>query len=342
MMLCLGLLAAGCATGPRQAVTPPKKGGSVVAATALARANPAKGVDAYAAGRQAAEALRAKLSGAEPHVVILAECFVDKADKANAAKGVASVFGNASVVGFAAYGMYTREGVADRQAVGLLALGGDGIAVRTALVPDMKSKGLTLERDETALKAALGAAGRILAEKAGVNAETRLLVVLADAHSPKNQLLLDGVQAAVGTKLAVTGGSANKNAGQNWIHYQGRLYTDAAVALAIDGDVSAAQNGAQAKDNQAVLDSARSVAAGLRTRGAGLASVLLAFDCAGRKGKLESIEEEQKAVLDGLGPDGMLFGVWCAGEFGCPEDSLATPVGRGWHIMGTLLKKNVQ
>ncbi len=337
--LCVGMLAAGCATVPQRAVTPPKAGGEVVAATALARANPAAGVDAYAAGRLAAEALKARLGGAAPHVVVLAECFVEKADKARAAKGVASVFGKERVVGLAAYGIYTREGVADRQAVGLLGLGGDGLAVRMALVPDLKSKGLTLERDEAALKAALGAGGRALAEQVPANAQTRLLVVLADAHSPKNQLLLDGVQAVAGEALAVTGGSANKNAGQNWIHYQGRLYTDAAVALVVDGDVGVEQGGAQAKDNQAVLDSARAVAAGLRSRLCGLPQLFLAFDCAGRKGKLEAVEDEQKALLEGLGSEGALFGVWCAGEFGCAEDSPAKPVGRGWHLMGTLLQR---
>jgi len=334
----MGLLVAGCATAPQQAVTPPKPDGAVVAATSLARA--CNGVDAYAAGRQAAEALKAKLAGVEPHLVMLAECFIDKADKVSVAKGVASVFGKERMMGLATYGIYTRDGVADRQAVGLFAVGGDGISVRTALVPDLKSKGLTLERDEAALKHLLGAAGRSLARQLPVNEQTRLLVVLADAHSPKNQLLLDGVQSVVGPKLAVTGGSANKNAGQNWIHYQGRLYRDAAVALVIDGGVTVSQNGAQAKDNQAVLDSARSVSSELRARSPREPTAFLAFDCAGRKGKLESIEEEQKAVLEGLGSEGALFGVWCAGEFGCPADSPSQPVGRGWHIMGTLLQKN--
>jgi hypothetical protein len=339
MLLCMVVIAAGCATAPQRAVKPPKAGGEVVAVTALARANAATGVDAYAAGRQAALELKGRLAGVEPHVVLLAECFVDKADKARVAKGVASVFGKERVVGFAAYGLYTREGVADRQAVGLLALGGEGISVRTALVPDLKSKGLTLERDEAALKAALGEAGRTLAGQVPANPQTRLLVVLADTHSPKNQLLLDGVQAVAGEALAVTGGSANKNAGQNWIHYHGRLYTDAAVALAIDGDVGVEQGGAQAKDNQAVLDSARAVAAGVRSRLCGVPVLFLAFDCAGRKGKLEVIEDEQKALLEGLGGDGALFGVWCAGEFGCADDSPARPVGRGWHLMGTLLQR---
>ena len=93
------------------------------------------GVDAFAAGRHAAESLKTKLNGVEPHVVIITECFAEKADKAKVAKGVASVFGKDKVVGISAYGFYTRDGVADRNAVALLALGGDDIAVRTAFVP---------------------------------------------------------------------------------------------------------------------------------------------------------------------------------------------------------------
>ena len=359
LMAGLALLA-GCAAVREQAVSP-MPDGCVAVATAWAKAN--SGVDAYATGRYAAEILKAKLNGVEPQVVILSECFAEKADKAKAAKGVASVFGKERVVGIASYGIYTRDSVADRQAVGLLALGGDGIAVRTAFVPKMNAAGLTQENDEAALASALGAAGRKLAEQFPVGNQSRLMIVLADAHSPKNQLLLDGIQAVVGTRFPITGGSANKNAGQNWIHWRGGLYADAAVALMIDGNFTLTQNGAQAKDNQAVLDTAKKVASDLLDadtnvippgiRGVRYAlgnKLLLAFDCAGRKGKLEDIDDERKAIIAGLtsAPEAGLppprlgeteiFGMWCAGEIGCPEDSLQQPVGRGWHIMGTMIR----
>ena len=353
------LLMAGCVGLQEKTAEPAKPKVSMAVATAWAKGG--TGVDAFAAGRYAAESLKTKLNGVEPHVVILTECFAEKADKAKVAKGVASVFGKDKVVGISAFGFYTRDGVADRNAVALLALGGDDIAVRTAFVPKQNSTGLTMENDEPALKAALASAGRQLAAQLPVTDRSRLMIVLADTHSPKNQLLLDGIQEVIGTQFPVTGGSANKNAGMNFIHWRGGLHADAAVALMIDGNVSLAQNGAQARDNQAVLDTAKKVASDVReasSREVRLSSysvpirnqtqpLFLAFDCAGRKGKLEAIEEEQAAILAGLATPqvgghqtpfaGEVFGMWCAGEFGRPEDSLDKPVGRGWHIMGTLI-----
>ena len=196
-----------------------------------------------------------------------------------------------------------------------------------------------MENDEPALKAALASAGRQLAAQLPVTDRSRLMIVLADTHSPKNQLLLDGIQEVIGTQFPVTGGSANKNAGMNFIHWRGGLHADAAVALMIDGNVSLAQNGAQARDNQAVLDTAKKVASDLKDTSN--ARLFLAFDCAGRKGKIDALQDARNAVIAGLGKDRLMpiFGMWCAGEFGCPADSLEKPVGRGWHIMGTVIGK---
>jgi len=343
MRACLVVLAmvaglTGCLSPTTPPVIPAKVDGSCTAVTALAQANFIKQVTPYEAGAKAAQDLRVKLAGRRPAVVLMAECFRTKAEKEQVACGVRSVFGDTWVAGMAVYGIYTRDGALDRDAVGLLALAGEGVSVRQALVPAMEAAGLTLEPDPTALTAALDRAGKQLASQLPVQADTRLLVVLADAHSPKNQLLLDGLQTVYGKTLPVAGGSANKNAGQNWLLADGRLWTDAACALAIDGNLRVIQGGRQAQDNQAVLDTARAVSADLRQASRGTPVALLAFDCAGRKGKLESIDEERLAVLAGIGPDTPVFGVWCAGEIGCAVDSPTIPVGRGWHIMGTLLE----
>ena len=377
-LLGLGLMTAivvttGCTTLKTETVKPDhsfKSNGRVSIATAWAKTS--TGGDAFAVGRKAAESLKSKLNGVEPQVVILAESFAEKADKAKAAKGVASVFGKERVVGFATYGFYTRDGVVQNDGVGLLALGGDGITVRTAFVPKMNAEGLTMEKNEPELKEALGNAGRILAEQLPVTDQSRLMIVMADAHSPKNQFLVDGIQTVVGKHFPLTGGSANKHQSpkMNWLHWRGGLHTDAAIALMIDGNITIAQNGAQAKDNQAVLDTAKKVAEDVREalpsgRNVYVASNLrtpnlfLAFDCTGRRGKLDSLEDGLKATLEGLATplssgskvfragvevpmprepfSGEVFGVWCAGEIGCADDSLDTPVGRGWHLMGTLI-----
>ena len=391
------LLAGGCATVVQEkAAVAPRPNGKVVAATAWAKASP--GGDAFEAGRQAAANLKAKLGGVEPQVIVLSECFANKADKSKAARGVASVFGKERVAGISSYGFYTRDGVADREAVGLLALGGEGVTVRMAFVPKQNSVGLA--QDSAELKTALGEAGRKLALQLPVTDQSRLMIVLADTHSPKNQLLLDGIQSVVGTAFPITGGSVNKNDGQNWVHWKGGLYADAALALMIDGNISVAMNGAQARDNDAVLATANQVAKDLTTSSKAYATaqlslpsspartvaggLFLAFDCAGRKGKIDSLDDARKAVVSGLsegkrfetsfttdeqgnrietekevpyrlsygGPvpsgarvrlidpkfsDAEVFGMWCAGEFGSAEDSLEQPVGRGWHIMGTVI-----
>ncbi|MCL2105362.1 MAG: hypothetical protein FWH21_10040, partial [Kiritimatiellaeota bacterium] len=228
-------------------------------------------------------------------------------------------------------------------------LGGDGISVRTAFVPKQNSVGLGQESIE--LKDALGAVGRKLADQLPVTDRSRLMIVMADTHSPKNQLLLDGIQSVVGTQFPVTGGSVNKNPGMNFIHWRGGLYADAAVALMIDGNISVAQSGAQAKDNQAVLDTAKQVASALRDQSSRQENLFLAFDCTGRKGKLENMDDGLNAFKEGfglkslgngnfeMGLDPQIFGVWCAGEIGCAEDSPhpQQPIGRGWHLMGTLI-----
>jgi hypothetical protein len=168
-----------------------------------------------------------------------------------------------------------------------------------------------------------------------------MLLLVADAHSPKNQLLLDGVQSVVGKKLPVTGGSVNKNAGQNWVYYQGRLYTDGAIAVAIRGDFSVSQAGRQAKVNDEVISTAKDASAKAKAGVKGQPVVMLAFDCAGRKGKLNNVADELSAVQDSIGRSLPLFGCYCAGEFG-PTDTGESMdpnqcFGKGWHVMVSVL-----
>ncbi len=49
------------------------------------------------------------------------------------------------------------------------------------------------------------------------------MIVFGDAHSPKVQYLVEGVQQSVGPEFPITGGCANKNAGQTFIYYEGEF-----------------------------------------------------------------------------------------------------------------------
>lgn len=295
------------------------------------------------AGKAAAEALKAAMGGVEPKVIILSECFEDKENKELVLKGVASVFPAEKIFGGASYGMYTQGGVQARDAVALLGIGGEGVTVAWALEEKMGAAGLTLEKDKEKLTTALQGAGERLAKKLPAAPAASMMLLIADAHSPKNQLLIDGVQNVVGKKLPITGGSVNKNAEQNWVCYQGKLYTDAAIAVTLAGDFSVAQTGRQAKDNDAVISTAREGSAEVVKKLGKTPLLVVAYDCAGRKGKLKNLPDELGVIQQSVGKDVPLFGCYCAGEFG-PADAedvadKNVPYGRGWHVMFTVLGK---
>jgi len=201
--------------------------------------------------------------------------------------------------------------------------------------------GLTMEDNKDELEKRLRAAGSDLAGKLPRTPNDRLLVVMADAHSPKNEFLLKGVQEIIGKDFPITGGSANKNAGQTFLYFQGEMYTDSAIALLLSGDFKVSLAGRQAKENAKVISSAADGAAeALKNMKAKPFSVL-AFNCAGRKGKLDNIADELEAIQGVIGRDLPLFGAYCAGEIGpadiAVEDPTSLSSGVGWHVMFTVL-----
>ncbi|MBL7134614.1 MAG: FIST C-terminal domain-containing protein [Phycisphaerae bacterium] len=328
------MLVSGCAE-PLKSGGPAKKG-DIVIQSALA-----ENEDALKAGKTAAEALKKALGNTAPKVVLVTDCFDDKALKTKALKGVISVFSKDIVIGFAGYGSFTQGGAKDTDTVGVLGIGGDGIDVQIAFVKNMGAKGLSFDTDKDKLTKALGDAGRSLAKKLTKKADSRLLIAIPDAHSPKNQLFMDGLQDVVGKDFPITGGSISKNDGETFLHYQGTLHSDSAIAIMLSGDFKVGLAGRQAKTNDAVIATAKSGAAeALKNLGA-KPIAMIAFDCAGRKGKLDNLEDELKAFQGVTGKDITLFGCYCAGEFGPADVKEKKPgvvsSGMGWHAMITFI-----
>ncbi len=315
------------------------------------RAAAAQNADPFAAGRAAAQALKDKMGQTSPHAVVIAECFEDRADKERALKGVCSVFPRRIIFGFATYGSFSQAGCLDVDSVGLLGIGGDGISVAVAMKEKLGIGGLTMEDDEDELKrrlrtggAELGAAvGTELAAAVGRNKDNRLLILMADAHSPKNQFLVEGAQCAVGRKFPITGGSANKNAGQTYVYYQGRMYTDSAIALMLSGDFEVSMSGRQAKDNAKVISSAQDGAGEAIGASEAEPFAVLAYNCAGRKGKLDNLSDELAAIQRMIGKTIPLFGCYCAGEIGpadtAEKNTKVLSSGVGWQVMFTVLRR---
>ncbi len=302
----------------------------------------ASGENAAETGKKAATELKAAFGGVAPKAVLVMDSFEDVAAKKAMLGGVASVLQKVILFGGASYGGFTQRGSVNDDGVVLLGIGGDGIGVEAALAEKMGAAGLTMEKDLEKLTATLNRAGEQLAKQLPLDRGV-LMLLISDAHSPKNQLLLDGVQKVAGRKLPITGGSVNKNAGQNWVYFRGAAYTDSAIALLLTGSFKVTQTGRQAKTNEAVIETAREGSASLLKAAPAKPFAVLAFNCGGRKGKLKRLEDELEAIQTSLGKELPLFGTYCAGEYGPADISKSkgdcTSCGRGWHVMFTVLTR---
>lgn len=302
----------------------------------------ATGENAAETGKKAATELKAAFGGVAPKAVLAMDSFEDVASKKAMLGGVASVLPKEILFGGASYGGFTQRGSVNDDGVVLLGIGGDDIGVEMALAENMGAAGLTMEKDLEKLTAALSRAGEKLAKQLPLE-RGALMLLISDAHSPKNQLLLDGVQKVAGRKLPITGGSVNKNAGQNWVYFRGAAHTDSAIALLLTGSFKVMQTGRQAKTNEAVIETAREGSASVLKAAPAKPFAVLAFNCGGRKGKLKRLEDELEAIQSSVGKKLPLFGTYCAGEYGPADISESkgdcTPCGRGWHVMFTVLAK---
>jgi hypothetical protein len=302
-----------------------------------------KNEDPAAAGKAAAESLKKAMGDAPLGVVIVSECFEDREYKEKLLDGVCSVLPKDLVMGGATYGSFTQEGCTDFDAVCLLGIGGKGVGVSARLVTDMGTSKLTFEQDQDLIRQRLHAAGKKLASSLRRTDKDRLLILIADAHAPKNQFLVEGVQQVLGKSFPITGGCANKNAGQTFVYFGGKAYEDAAVAVMLSGDFKVGLSGRQANEEQKVIATANQGAAEALKAVQGEPIAALAFNCAGRRSKLKSYDEELASMQKALGDKLPLFGCYCAGEIGPvdnpekPSDALSG--GSGWHVMFTIISR---
>ena len=294
-----------------------------------------------AAGRAVAQQLTAAMGDAPLRAVVVSECFEDEENKQALLAGICSVLPPDLVFGQATYGSFTQTGCGGFDTVCLLGIGGDGIGLTAALVTDLGVARLTLEEHEEEIKTRLHEAGAQLAGKLARGERDRLAVLLADAHSPQNQFLVEGVQQVLGGSFPITGGRANKNQGQTYVYFRGQAYRDSAVALMLSGDFRVALSGRKAMDNDQVIATAREAAAESLAAFRGTPQAVLAFNCAGRRGKLKRPVDKLTAIQAALGKELPLFGCYCAGEVG-PLDVAEKRAGvlsggSGWHVMFTVL-----
>ena len=345
--LTLGLLAAaaglwlvGSAAGAEDcwSSTPASAGGQIVFQVANA-----ENEDPAAAGKSAAQSLKKAMGSTPLKAVLISECYEGRAAKEKLLAAIASVLPKEILMGSATYGSFTQAGCTDADSVCLLGIGGEGIGVSAALVTGLGTAKLTFEASRALIETRLHEAGAKLAGKLRRSQRDRVLVLLADAHAPKNQSLVEGVQKVFGPAFPITGGCANKNAGQTFVYFAGQAHDDSAVAMVLSGDFEVALAGRQGKDNDGVIRTAQEGAAEAVARSKGQKAIALGFNCAGRRSKLKRIEEELFAIQKAIGKELPLFGCYCAGEMGPVDEPDKKPGvtsgGAGWHLMFTIIGK---
>ena len=332
-LACSVLFTAGCVPGVRESTV--ADGEIHMPAAAVGKA------EAYAAGKGAAEALKKQLGSVIPKAVLMVESFEEPEAKKQALEGVGSVFPATLVFGMATYGCFGQGGCLRDDAVGLMAIGGQGISVATALERQFGVAKLAVEKDEAEIETRLHAAGARLAGKLKRRDDDRLLILLADAHSPKNQFLVEGVQKVFGDDFPIVGGCANKRPGQTYVYYRGQMFEDSGVALLLSGNFQVGLAGRMAKENDRVIATAKEAAAEALANAKGKPIAAFAFNCAGRMGRLKNVEDELAAMRAALGDKLPLFGCYCAGEIGPPDKAEKKPGvlsgGTGWHVMFAIL-----
>lgn len=282
--------------------------------------------------------------------MIVSECFEGEEAKKALLDGLKQVLPAEKIYGLATYGSFTQKGCTDYDAVCLLGIGGT-VKVKTAVVKNTNTSKLVYQDHQAKIDQRLHEVGQELAKQLALPAEQattkgKLLICLADAHSPKNQPLVEGIQKVLGVDYPLTGGSANKNAGQTFVYYQGQMLVDCVIGIHLSGDFKTAMTGHQAKTNDTVISSAdegmRKTLAMAKGDAAtkGQVTAVLAFNCAGRRSKLDRYEDELAAIQKPLGKKLPLFGCYCAGEIG-PLDIQTEKKGQiggnGWHVMFTVI-----
>jgi hypothetical protein len=318
--------------------SPARPGGEIVLKTVLVEDQQE---DPVAAGKAAAESLQRAMGDVPLKLVLVSECFEGRQYKQQLLQGIEAVLPKDLVVGGSTYGSFTQQGSLGFDAVGLLGIGGDGVGVTAALTEDMQVQGLVYEQQPELVAKRLGAAGAKLAAKLPRTDQDRLLIVISDAHSPTNRYVVEGVQTVVGQQFPITGGSVNKNAGQTFLYFQGEMHQDSALAVMLSGDFRLALAGRHADQNEAILRTARQAATEALEQLDGQPLAMLAFNCGGRRGRLNDVSQELASFQAAIGRQLPLFGCYCAGEIG-PVDGTekrenVLSGGTGWHVMVTAI-----
>ncbi len=295
---------------------------TAVGAAALAGVTMGTGLsehaDAVKAGTAAAEQAKKALGDAPAGLVLVFDSYPKDA-KAKLLEGVATVFDRKLIHGCSAAGPITEHGNPKGPSVGVCAIGGD---IEVAAVCSPK-----IGKDH---KAAGAAVGKALPKMA----KAKVLLLFGNCHLPRNMPLTEGVQTVMGKELPIIGGSSGGPSIDTY--FEGEVRGDVAVGILLGGDFKlaiCARPGRKDHDEivRTAVDATKSAKQGLGAKPA----LGIYFECAGRRGKIKSLQAELDALQEVLGKDLPLIGFYGTGEIGPKEGGVCK--GVGYHAVCCLI-----
>lgn len=181
--------------------------------------------DAEAAGKEAAQAAMASLKQdrADVFVVLCSSLF----NQEEVLKGISSIGNTTPMVGCSTAGVLTNAGVAEH-AIAVLAMQSDHVAFHPV--------------KQEHISQGMAEAGRMFAEQlkqVSGPESLKLAFIFSDALSGNGTELVRGVLGALGSTFPLVGGAAGDDMlfKKTYQYYNGEVLTDAAVGLAVTGDV---------------------------------------------------------------------------------------------------------
>jgi hypothetical protein len=273
--------------------------------------------DGVEAGHEAATKAKAALGETEAKVVLVFDSIEGGVEGKEAMlKGVASVFDASIVYGCSAYAPITQD--CNTGTVAVLALGGD-VRIAPAVADLEGGHEVCGKKIGEALKAVA------VPEDAG-----RVVLLFGACHVPKNNDLVGGVCSVLGEKFPVAGAAAKGDL----LYCQGEVLPQSNLGLMLIGDFTCgfASKNAPADEKDRVIAVAGEAAAQAVGDKKDDATLVLAFDCGGRRGQMGGeVDRELAGICAAIG-DAPLFGFYGSGETG-PADNDSPPRGVGYHIV---------
>lgn len=250
--------------------------------------------------------------------MLVFESYKGKENKQAVVNALSELFPKEKIYGCSSYGPLTTQGFAKEDAVGVLAIGGEGVKVVAVKADNASSD---YRKAGSSLARALGKP----------EPKESLLLLFGNCHVPSNDKVVKGVQEVLGKTFPVVGGSAR--GADPLSYFRGEVYPNSVIRILITAPMKISLIRARSKvTEEEVLGSALDAMEEVLDELEGSPNLVFAFECGGRQGALKDVTKEHRILAKALPKGTALFGFYGSGEIG-PTATGAPSEGVGFHIV---------